>query len=826
MGTSVLAAPSLPITKPPVSGTDTGPDADPHSARGQWFSDTNTVVFDFRSHEFYDNTAEQAGGTNQHRAITGYITDIKYDSEFPIPPPKITSFSIIATISNDTPSLQTGWAGATNSHVEALSTTNQWNGTLFSVVLTAEFAWNNIRSGPTEFNYPYIFAANVDVNAVNEDLWAWYCWNPSSFPTRPGGWFVPAWNFGDIPKGMGATRVLNFSFQIPLPSEAPLYSALKTWQMNGTDVFANRSTSLKIESWLNNMEADSPADPLDYVNVTNSVSVFHNITPPISPLVETNAPGLKWSQFPDLQYGVNVESWGIGTSTQNWVSAFKVADDWLCDGRPVAGVRWWGSFKGYLSGDYHEQPSPAFQPVAFLLTWHTDVPATLEVPYSRPGSILARELYPLSDPAVSNPPPGLVAGRHYTSVILNSFMPSPYYEHVYEYTVDFPADRIWNEKEGQVYWLAIEAVYTNTPTGTPWGWETTDPLRNWNDAAVLITNSTTNALFHPPPGWPTNALYVNQPVNMAFQLISSVEGRRAKKWAQPLDPTNGTSLASYRVQNVATLLRADDFLSDGRRITDLHWWGSYLGYKTNFPGPVLPPTNMAVKPLGFDLGWWQDIPQEGATPSHPGLLLTNVFVSISNCYEVYYSTLSPGASLYDHKFQYYVDLLNVATPWLASSGTIYWVSIQAVFPGSMELGGAGSDALSGWSWALTPPDYQWNDFSVFSEDLGQTNWLYGNPAPVDLAFELTTDELGGPNAWHEPVMIKEILRNNRLSQTSLKSVGDLGTGVQIIQFCISLVTSNWVDLATNPVPLPAPRTNFWGNFTLSETSTFFRIIQK
>ena len=115
---------------------------------------------------------------------------------------------------------------------------------------------------------------------------------------------------------------------------------------------------------------------------------------------------------------------------------------------------------------------------------------------------------------------------------------------------------------------------------------------------------------------------------------------------------------------------------------------------------------------------------------------------------------------------------------------------------------------------------------MFSENLGQTNWLYENPAPIDLAFEITTDELGGPNAWHEPVMIKEILRNNRLSQTSLKSVGDLGTGVQIIQFCISLVTSNWVDLATNPVPLPAPQTNFWGNFTLSETSTFFRIIQK
>jgi len=33
-------------------------------------------------------------------------------------------------------------------------------------------------------------------------------------------------------------------------------------------------------------------------------------------------------------------------------------------------------------------------------------------------------------------------------------------------------------------------------------------------------------------------------------------------------------------------IRADDLVSNRRRITDIHWWGSYIGWETNHPGPL------------------------------------------------------------------------------------------------------------------------------------------------------------------------------------------------------------------------------------------------
>ena len=96
--------------------------------------------------------------------------------------------------------------------------------------------------------------------------------------------------------------------------------------------------------------------------------------------------------------------------------------------------------------------------------------------------------------------------------------------------------------------------------------------------------------------------------------------------------------------------------------------------------------------------------------------------------------------------------------------------------------------------------------------------------PMDLAFELTTDEVG-TNQWYTPISIKKILTNSPTDYV-VKSVGDWGSGKQLLQYCTNLVVSNWVDLATNTLPLPPPYTNTWNANSMPNSNAFFRVLQR
>ena len=63
---------------------------------------------------------------------------------------------------------------------------------------------------------------------------------------------------------------------------------------------------------------------------------------------------------------------------------------------------------------------------------------------------------------------------------------------------------------------------------------------------------------------------------------------------------------------------ADDWpCYDNRPITDIHWWGSFIGWTQ----PNLPP----VLPKGFHIGIWTDVAQNDPNNhfgfSHPGTLI-------------------------------------------------------------------------------------------------------------------------------------------------------------------------------------------------------------
>lgn len=534
----------------------------------------------------------------------------------------------------------------------------------------------------------------------------------------------------------------------------------------------------------------------------------------------------KWDRPLDTDHGIDIVSY-CSEST-----FMRVADDFVSDGRPITGIRWYGSYPNYMTnqppGHPIEPPSGLEHPVAFILEWWADVPRGMYTNYSYPGAQLKYKRYELA-------PAGPVTENHYTSI----YHQGKGWVHEFVYDIAFTNYHdYWNEKEGVVYWLSVMADYFPLEPTNGWGWATTSLEHHWNDDAVR------NAMHWPyweelfyDDVWPGH-FYGTNSVDMAFALHTDVIGRRAKKWRQPPDMVDGENMAAFVRQEEeglpGALIRADDFVSDGRRITDVHWWGSYIGWQTNFPAPPEPPDpgppNYNV--LGFWLSWHTDIPTNGqqtySMPSEPAL--ERFYVPIEKCHEVYYGTVHqywktlppPEPQSYEHEYQYYVDLLdpeiNDGQPWLETNGVIYWLDIQAVLSNAWEEQGA---PHRGWGWKTTHPDYQWQDVSAVASypplgggPLWQPGAYPGGPpqhphfdAPMDLAFELTTDEVG-TNRWYSPIVITNLTETGT-NEFKVESVGTSGAGKQYLQLNTNMLTTNWVDIATNPLPLLPPSINPW-----------------
>ena len=145
--------------------------------------------------------------------------------------------------------------------------------------LVAEFAIRDVNWLPGQFTGPSRWSAPY-VEAANEDLGAWYCWNPlmpNPAPDfQPGNYFVPAWDFGTIPPGQSATRQIYFGIPAGLPPSDPQYPAIiESWPKQ-TDILLNRTTSLKVSTWIDDPARDTgyayPEAPLR----GSDASVFFN----------------------------------------------------------------------------------------------------------------------------------------------------------------------------------------------------------------------------------------------------------------------------------------------------------------------------------------------------------------------------------------------------------------------------------------------------------------------------------------------------------------------------------------------------------------------
>jgi hypothetical protein len=178
----------------------------------------------------------------------------------------IVAFNIEASITNDLgtedSSIENPRIG-TNRHGETLAEIIPYVGDMWLTKFTADFAidqaafdaWGGTMSDPYRDTNPYIIA-------TNHDQLAWYCY-PSS-----GEFLVPTWDFfNDLDKviymGETHTRLLSFTVSgAGLTVADPRYDAI----VSGEDILSNRTTSLKISTWIDDLSIDDssayPVPPL------------------------------------------------------------------------------------------------------------------------------------------------------------------------------------------------------------------------------------------------------------------------------------------------------------------------------------------------------------------------------------------------------------------------------------------------------------------------------------------------------------------------------------------------------------------------------------
>ena len=167
---------------------------------------------------------------------------------------------------------------------------------MFDSRIAAEFAIADpqmLPSGVPPYWTDPVSGGAYYIEAVNEDEWAWYCWDPGHPDLgTPGQYQVPSWNLSPsvIPPGGTGTAIM--SFQVTgsgMPRSDYRHSVIRASQGNNLDLLYNRHNSLKISHWLDTLLIDAGTiitappgqyepEPPEYIYASDA-SVFFNSTP-------------------------------------------------------------------------------------------------------------------------------------------------------------------------------------------------------------------------------------------------------------------------------------------------------------------------------------------------------------------------------------------------------------------------------------------------------------------------------------------------------------------------------------------------------------------
>ena len=206
-----------------------------------------------------------------------------------------------------------------------------------------------------------------------------------------------------------------------------------------------------------------------------------------------------------------------------------------------------------------------------------------------------------------------------------------------------------------------------------------------------------------------------------------------------------------------SVIVADDFLCDNEKpITDIHWWGSYVGW----PEPVPPPLPGA--PIAFHIGLWTDVPAGVDAPwSHPGIMIREWVPPIEELNETLVGCdfQNEWPSVYDYCYRY--DFTIPEAEWFHQEPgcTVYWISIAAIYPepdpGAFE-----------WGWKTREHYFNDDAVQIFWPTAPGLGMEFVEGVPIregwDLAFVLTTED-GGPNQPDIPPYPHDVRKNRYIS---------------------------------------------------------------
>ncbi len=249
---------------------------------------------------------------------------------------------------------------------------------------------------------------------------------------------------------------------------------------------------------------------------------------------ETNLP-YKWTQGPDPQLpGLHAHD-GYQVGDPSVYQRVLLADDWLCSGLPVVRVSWYGNYETDAAGAELRGSGIA----QFRLSIH-----------------LCQAMLPWCVP--SDPPqwqaqvPLAQVGETDTGLVNSEGC------RIYHYSFTLPAP--FDQVAGTYYWLDVGAISNDANNPALWRWQEARrgpaPPLGHAPAAQKTGDQNWSSII-----WPASTGTAERYSDLAFEI----------------------SPAEFEVNKVL----ADDFVSDGRPITALRWWGSYFDerYMPDYPQP-------------------------------------------------------------------------------------------------------------------------------------------------------------------------------------------------------------------------------------------------
>jgi hypothetical protein len=311
----------------------------------------------------------------------------------------------------------------------------------------------------------------------------------------------------------------------------------------------------------------------------------------------------------------------------------------------------------------------------------------------------------------------------------------------------------------------VAAAYTSTAGGTP---ATTFDITTVISFTFDENNTFVATIQSPSPGsgqianwnyWHNLLVSPNAGGGGGGTGGSGVNSKWFTKYSQPPEEIapgviNGWDEKSdYKNRPIM----ADDWeCKDKRPVTDIHWWGSFIGWTQPYP-PQLPDA--------FHIAIWTDVPDPDPTDpanwSHPGTLVwenyCDTFIWNYAGYDLDPRTNDPDHQEDETCFQFAQFLSQDEwfhqEPMEDGTPNVYWLSIAAVYNNADTV-------QHPWGWKTRP--HFFNDDAVriqlTQDTTGADNWppTIGStttmndcqpiefPAGVswDLAFELTTNEPG------------------------------------------------------------------------------------